>query len=379
VILITAFGSVQSAVGALRAGAYDFISKPIQAKELLFTLERVIEQRRLREPSKPQAAARGDKALALDAVGECEAMQAVYAVVRRLSATDVTVLITGESGTGKEVIANAIHRSGERSTKPLVTINCAAIQPTMLESELFGHVRGAFTDARTARKGLFLEADGGTLFLDEIGEMPLSTQVKVLRALQERVVRPVGGDRELPFDARVVSATSRDLEQEVAEKRFREDLYYRINVIHLQVPALRARGADILLIAQHYIEKFAKQFNKPVTGLEDDVGETLLVYPWYGNVRELKNCMERAVALTDHTRITMQDLPERMRTLEVVSKPVAPAIEDPSFELLSMDEVERRHVLQVLHAVKGRRSEAARALGFDRRTLYRKLKNYGLS
>lgn len=383
VILITAFGSVQSAVGALRAGAYDFISKPIQVQELLVTLERVIEQRRLRQPSKqPRATAspQSPQSPMEEAIGECAPMQAVYATVKRLSATDVTVLITGESGTGKEVIANAIHRRSDRRSGPLIAINCAAIQPTLLESELFGHIRGAFTDARTTRKGLFLEADHGTLFLDEIGEMPLSTQVKVLRALQERVVRPVGGDREIPFDARVISATSRDLAQDVAEKRFREDLYYRINVIHIQVPPLRARGHDIQLIAEHYISEFSKQFNKNVSGLEPEAAQLLSIYPWHGNVRELKNCMERGVALTDHPRITVQDLPERIRALEIAQQPAvaAPPLDGAPFELLSMEEVERRHVLQVLDAVKGSRSEAARALGFDRRTLYRKLKSYGV-
>jgi two-component system response regulator HydG len=380
VILVTAFGSLQSAVGALRAGAYDFISKPIQFPELLVTLEGALEHRRLKRESVARPHVNAPQRLANidDAIGVSPAMQVVDAMVTKLSKTDVTVLITGESGTGKELIAKSIHQRSPRREGPLVAINCAAIQPTLLESELFGHVRGAFTDARTQRRGLFLEADGGTLFLDEIGDMPLETQVKVLRALQERVVRPVGGERELPFDVRVVSATSRNLEHDVAEKRFREDLYYRINVIHIQVPPLRARGHDIQLIAEHYIKLSAQQFKRNVSGLEPEAAARLLAYPWPGNVRELKNCMERAVALTQGPAISLQDLPERVRTLASASIILPPDAEQPE-PLLSMEEVERRYVMQVLKAVDGSRSEAARTLGFDRRTLYRKLKGYGLS
>jgi len=374
VVLVTAFGSVQSAVGALRAGAYDFISKPLQVPELLLTLDRALEPRQRKNDAEPASEALAKPPLLDVTVGDSAAMRHVYAMVTRLCATDVTVLITGESGTGKELIARAVHQRSARSAGPFVAINCAAIQPTLLESELFGHARGAFTDARTQRRGLFLEANGGTLFLDEIGEMPLATQVKLLRALQERVVRPVGSEREVPFDARVLSATSRDLEHEVAAKRFREDLYYRINVIHVQVPPLRARGHDITLIAEHYIRLFSAQFKREVRGLDPRVEQRLLSYPWPGNVRELKNCMERAVAMCEGPTISMQDLPERVLTF--AASQFAPSPEQ-SGELLSMDEVERRYVLQVLEAVHGSRAEAARTLGFDRRTLYRKLKSYG--
>ena len=376
VVLVTAFGSLQSAVGALRAGAYDFISKPIQTPELLLTLERALKNGPRKPDGEPQPPPEElTKPPPLDnTVGDSAVMRHVYEMVTRLATTDVTVLITGESGTGKELIARAVHQRSARRAGPFVAINCAAIQPTLLESELFGHARGAFTDARSQRSGLFLEADGGTLFLDEIGEMPLATQVKLLRALQERVVRPVGSDREFPFDARVVSATSRNLELEVAQKRFREDLYYRINVIHVQVPPLRARGHDISLIAEHYIQLFSAQFKRQARGLDAQVEQRLLSYPWPGNVRELKNCMERAVAMCETETIGMQDLPERILTF--AASPFVPSPEQ-SAELLSMDEVERRYVLQVLEAVNGSRAEAARTLGFDRRTLYRKLKSYG--
>jgi two-component system response regulator HydG len=243
----------------------------------------------------------------------------------------------------------------------------------VLESELFGHVRGAFTDAKLARTGLFLQAKGGTLFLDEIGEMPLSLQAKLLRALQERKVRPVGGDRELEFDARIVAATSRDLEADVAEQRFREDLYYRINVIRVDVPPLRARSTDVLRIAEHYVSTYAKRAKKDISGITREAAEHLLSYSWPGNVRELQNCMERAVALTAFEQIALEDLPEKIRQAQT-SRFVLP-VENPT-ELLPMAEVEKRYILQVLQAVHGSKAQAAEVLGLDRRTLYRKLKLY---
>jgi two-component system response regulator HydG len=307
-------------------------------------------------------------------IGESVVMQDVYAMVGRLALTDVTVLITGESGTGKELVAQSIHRRGPHSSGRLVALNCAAVPESMLESELFGHARGAFTDARANHTGLFVQANGGTLFLDEIGEMSLSTQVKLLRALQERVVRPIGAEREVPFDARVVSATSRDLERDVAEHRFREDLYYRINVIRIHLPPLRARGNDVVLLAQHFIQRFAAQFKKTVTGLTAPATAKLLAYAWPGNVRELQNCLERAVVLTQGECISIEDLPEHIRGSAQV---VAPS--GNTFELLPMEEVERRYILQVLASLHGSKSATAAALGFDRRTLYRKLKIYGVA
>ncbi|HEX4354779.1 MAG TPA: sigma-54 dependent transcriptional regulator, partial [Polyangiales bacterium] len=374
VVLVTAFGSLATAVGAIRAGAYDFISKPIQVPELLLTLERALEHRRLKEENEQLRDAVARQESIAEMVGESQAMKDVYAVVARLSGTDASVLITGESGTGKELIAQAVHRRGSHSAGPLVAINCAAIPETMLESELFGHARGAFTDARTERKGLFVQANRGTLFLDEIGEMPLSTQVKLLRALQERLVRPVGSDREVPFDARVVSATSRDLETDVAEQRFREDLYYRINVIRIHLPPLRARGNDVLLIAEHFLRRFALQFKKELSGFSTAAAEKLIAYAWPGNVRELQNCVERAVVLSQRDRIGIEDLPSHVSAFEG-TKFVVP-LENP-LELLPMEEVERRYILQVLKALHGSKTQAAISLGFDRRTLYRKLRSYG--
>ena len=376
VVLVTAFGSTETAVAALRAGVYDFITKPIQIPELLLTLSRALEHRQLKEENKQLRATVARQRPHPEMIGESPVMQAVHSTLARLMDTDASVLITGESGTGKELVAQAVHRLGSRSAGPLVAFNCAAVPDTMLESELFGHVRGAFTDASTTRKGLFVEANGGTLFLDEIGEMPLSTQVKLLRSLQERKVRPIGSEREVPFDARLVYATSRDLESDVAEQRFRADLYYRINVIRIQMPPLRARGNDVLLIAESFVRRFAEQARREVPGLDAAVRAQLLKYPWPGNVRELQNCIERAIALSQGPCITLEDLPDHIATFE--GKNFVLPLENP-LELLPMDEVERRYVLQVLQAVNGSKTQAALALGFDRRTLHRKLKLYGVN
>jgi two-component system, NtrC family, response regulator AtoC len=375
VVLVTAFGSMETAVAAIRAGAYDFIAKPIQMPELLLTLERALEHSQLKQENKLLRDTVARHQAPADMIGDSPVMQEVYSMLERLANTDATVLVTGESGTGKELVAQSVHRRGLRSAGPLVAFNCAAVPEGMLESELFGHVRGAFTDARISRKGLFTQANGGTLFLDEIGEMPMATQVKLLRALQERKVRPVGGDRETPFDARLVSATSRDLETMVAEGRFREDLYYRINVIRVHMPPLRARGSDVLLIAEHFIRRYAARFSKPVSGLTTAAAEKLLLYTWPGNVREVQNCMERAVALTQTDSIELTDLPEHVREFQG-SNFVLP-LENP-LELLTMEQVEKRYILQVLQAVNGSKTQAATSLGFDRRTLYRKLKAYGV-
>jgi len=374
VVLVTAFGSLETAVAAIRAGAYDFISKPIQVPELLLTLARAVEHRQLKQENQQlrETVARQNGGEVL--VGESPEMQAVYALMSKVGRSDASVLITGESGTGKELVAQAIHRRGPHAAGPFIAINCAAIPDTMLESELFGHARGAFTDARNDHKGLFVQAHHGTLFLDEIGEMSPHTQVKLLRALQERVVRPLGSEREIPFDACIISATSRDLEKDVAAQRFREDLFYRINVIRVHLPPLRARGRDVLRIAEHFTSRFAQRYHKDVTGMSAAVAESLLEYAWPGNVRELQNCIERAVALTQSGAIALEDLPQRVREYRAAA-PAQPAL---ALELMPMAEVERRYILQVLQTLHGSKSQAALSLGFDRRTLYRKLKTYGV-
>jgi len=283
------------------------------------------------------------------------------------------VLVTGESGTGKELVARALHKRGRRSGGPFVAINCAAVPESLLESELFGHVRGAFTDACAARTGLFVQANGGTLLLDEIGELPLSLQPKLLRVLQERAVRPVGGDAEIPCDVRLVATTNRDLEAAVAEGTFREDLYFRINVIQIEMPPLRARGSDVLLLAQHFIERYAGGAGKRVVGLSPEAAERLLAHDWVGNVRELQNCMERAVALARSERVALEDLPEKLRRRHRSRVPVG--ADDPS-ALVPLEEAERRHILHVMETVQGNKTVAAQVLGLDRKTLRRKLERY---
>jgi two-component system response regulator HydG len=253
---------------------------------------------------------------------------------------------------------------------PMVTIHCGALTETLLESELFGHTRGAFTDARTARSGLFVEADEGTLFLDEIGEMPMGMQAKLLRALQERKVRPLGSNQEVPFNARIITATNRDLEREVAEKRFREDLFYRINVVRIDVPSLRSRGNDVLMLAQFFLERAAARSGKSVTRLGRLVADKLVNYDWPGNVRELENCMERAIALASFDEVTLDDLPSKVR--EYRPTEVYVTSDDPK-DLPAMHIVEQRYIRKVLAAVGGNKTLAAKVLGFDRRTLYRKL------
>lgn len=372
VIVITAFGSLDTAIGALRAGAYDFITKPFEMDILALTLERAVKHHSLQEQVKilsdvVESTKRYDELL-----GTSMPMQNIYSQLSRIADSESTALITGESGTGKELVARVLHRQSKRNTGPFVAINCAALTDTLLESELFGHTRGAFTDARSARKGLFLQADGGTLLLDEIGDFPLTLQPKLLRALEERALRPVGGDTEVPFDVRVIATTNRDLDSAVEDKLFREDLFFRLNVIQFELPPLRARGADILLLAQHFIEQFAVLTGKHVSGLSNAVAEKLLDYAWPGNVRELRNAIERAVALTQHEKLVVEDLPEKIhayRNMDMV-------ISGNASDLVSMEETERRYILHVLKAVNGNKTNAARLLGFDRKTLYRKLQVY---
>jgi two-component system, NtrC family, response regulator AtoC len=376
VVVVTAFGSMETAIGAIRAGAYDFVTKPVEMDALALVVDRAVQHRTLKEEVKRLRDAVDGKGSTGAMIGQSPAMRRVHELLDRVSDSEANVLITGESGTGKELVARALHSRSTRADGPFVAVNCAAVPETLLESELFGHAKGAFTDARQARTGLFVQGNGGTLFLDEVAEMPIGMQPKLLRALQERHVRPVGGNTELPFDARLVTATNRDLETEVADKHFREDLYYRINVVRIEVPPLRARGNDVLLLAQFFIERAATRSGKSVVGIVSSAAEKLLGYDWPGNVRELENCMERAVALTRFDQITVEDLPEKVRSYQ--SSHIVVASDDPS-ELLPMQEVERRYIQRVLKSVSGNKTQAAKVLGFDRRTLYRKLDRYGFA
>ncbi len=372
VIVMTAFASTEAAIASIRAGAYDFVTKPFDADDLVLTIERAIRHRELGQEVTRLRLAVGPQARFDEMIGDSEAMKRLCSLVARVATTDATVLVTGESGTGKELVARALHARSDRASGPFVAISCAAMPAHLLESELFGHEKGAFTDARTSRPGLLTSATGGTLFLDEIGEMPLEMQPKLLRALQERTVRPVGGNKEVPFDARIVAATNRDLEIEVEQRRFREDLFYRINVVHVRVPPLRERDNDVLLLAQSFLQR-CRSSGGTVVGLTKQAAERLVVYPWPGNVRELQNCIERAVTLAQFDHLRIDDLPERIGQYRGPRLGVETL--DPS-NVLPMDEVERRYVLQVLEAMGGNKASAARALGVDRRTLYRKLERW---
>lgn len=375
VIVMTAFGSMETAVAAIRAGAYDFVTKPIEMDLLALTLERAHKHSHLQQQVKVLSAAVERAGRFGEMLGDSPVMQSLYDQLERIADSEASVLITGESGTGKELVARSIHEKSRRANKPFVAVNCAALSETLLESELFGHAKGAFTDAKTERKGLFLEADGGTLLLDEMGEMPVAMQVKLLRALEENSVRPVGSDKEVPFDVRILTATNRDLDTAVAEQRFREDLFYRINVIQIELPPLRARGTDILMLSQHYIEQFSARSSKEVVGISEPAAEKLLSYTWPGNIRELRNVMERGVALTRFDKLAVDDLPKKIQNYQ--SSQVYIGGSDPT-EMVPMEEIERRYILHVLETVGQNKTLAARVLGLDRKTLYRKLKQYGV-
>ena len=374
VVVITGQGSLETAIGAMRVGAYDFITKPVDPKILLVSVHRAIQHKGLEDEVKRlKEAAPMDSSTVENVVGNSAAMRRVFALVSRVGDSEAGVLIHGETGTGKELIARAIHDRGRRKAGPFVAINCAAVPASLIESELFGHERGAFTDAKTQRTGLFVQANGGTLFLDEIGELPLEVQPKLLRALQERKVRPVGSNREIPFDSRIIAATNRVLEDEVYEKRFREDLFYRINVVKIDVPPLRERGGDVLHLARHFLKIYADRHGKSDMDLSPAAAEKLIGYSWPGNVRELENAIDGAVALARGNRIELDDVPEKVRTFRPEKFVVS--ANQPE-EIVTIDELERRYILRVLSLVGGNKSRAAQVLGFDRRTLYRKLERY---
>jgi len=370
-IVLTGASGVDTAIAAIRAGAYDYLTKPLRIDVLAVAVARADEHLALkRELARLRVATSG---IPVDAIaGSSAAIRATAEMVARVADSDATVLITGESGTGKELVARALHAQSARREQPFVAINCAAMPAPLLESELFGHVRGAFTDAKQSRPGLFVQAGAGTIFLDEIAEMPMEMQVKLLRVLQERRVRPVGGDTEIPIKARVVTATNRNLEIEIEEKRFREDLYYRIAVVPIAVPPLRAREGDILFLAQFFLSRIAKQAGKRVERISEYAARKLLDYDWPGNVRELENCIERAVALCRLSELTVDDLPPKLLQ-HSADKLVITA--DSPLELITIDEMSRRYVRQVLALTKGNKTHAAKVLGIDRRSLYRRLEN----
>ena len=374
VIVVTGNGSMEVAIDAMRAGAYDFLVKPIDLKLLTLSIARAVRHHRLQVEVKELRAVCRERSAVEELIGTSPPMKRVHDLVTRVGGSDVSVLIQGETGTGKELVARALHAAGARRDGPFVAINCGAMPANLLESELFGHVKGAFTGADSTRLGLFQKASGGTLLLDEIGDMPVEMQTKLLRALQEKKVRPVGSNEERPFDARILAATHRNLEAEVAAKRFREDLYYRINVVRIEVPPLRGRGGDILTLAAHFLRRCAERAKKGEMVLSPQVAAPLLAYDWPGNVRELENCIERAVALAQLDHLSVEDLPEKIAARRQTSRPAS--AEEESGEILTLEEVDRRYIARVIGLLDGNKSRAATLLGLDRRTLYRRLEKY---
>jgi two-component system, NtrC family, response regulator HydG len=378
IIIMTAYSSVSSAVEALKAGAYDYLIKPLDFDALKIGVERAHEHAGLKAENRQLKARLGKGFQAENLIGKSPAMKSMTDMLAMIAPSDATVLVTGESGTGKELIARSIHNNSPRRDKPLVVVNCAAITETLLESELFGHEKGAFTGADRRRDGRFQQAHGGTLFLDEIGETSAAMQVKLLRAIQEREIQRVGGQETFHVDVRIIAATNRDLESQVRAGAFREDLFYRLNVVALEVPPLRRRREDIPLLAHHFLSQFAEKNRKTIKGFSPQAMDMLIRYEWPGNVRELENAAERAVILMTGEYITEKHLP-----LSIVQHAVA--AQEPSIlstlgadeEPRSLDEIEREVILTTLSAVGGNKSEAARRLGITRKTLHNKLKQYG--
>jgi DNA-binding NtrC family response regulator len=374
VILLTGHGTVESAVEAMRVGAFDYVTKPFEPSELLHRVQNALERHRLRREvhhlRKQIREHRGFGTI----IGTSLSIQRLADMVSRVAAADATILIEGESGTGKELVARAIHAESARASHPFVGINCAALPETLLESELFGHVRGAFTGAVATKKGLFEEAGQGTLFLDEIGDTPPPIQVKLLRVLQEREIRRVGSTSPIRIDARLLAATNRRLEELVREGRFREDLYYRLNVVALRIPPLRERREDIPLLAAHFLTHAAKRHGRAVPTLSPEAMALFLEHQWPGNVRELENAIERAVLLAETDTILPGDLPPRLQ-----GAPGGGDGPDATATPHRLDEVEREHILRTLDVYAWNQARAAEALGIGRNTLWRKLKDYGVA
>ena len=369
IVMITAFGSIETAIRAVKLGAYDYITKPFEIEELVLVADKALEERSLRrQVARLQREVEGKFGLD-NIVAVSDAMREILTLVSRVAPSGVSVLVTGESGTGKELIARAIHYNSDRAAGPFVAVNLAAVPGNLIESELFGHKKGAFTDARADRIGLFAEASGGTIFLDEIGELALELQAKLLRVLQEQEIRPLGATGTQKVDVRVVAATNRDLEEMMADGRFREDLYYRLNVIEVALPALRQRPDDIIPLADHLLtQAAAKHGMARKARLSAAVQRVLLAYHWPGNVRELGNVLERGLALCEGGEIQVEDLPNQVRT------PREPDfLGDAVRRRMTLDELEREYISRVLADEGGNKTRAAQRLGLDRKTLYRKL------
>ncbi len=378
VIIMTAYSSVETAVAALKQGAHDYLTKPLDFDKLRLTLERAMEHTRLKEENRLLRENLGQQFDSQNIIGKSPSMLKLLETVAQVAPSEATVLISGESGTGKELIAGALHFNSPRKSGPYVKINCAAITETLLESELFGHERGAFTGADRRREGRFSQAHGGTLFLDEVSEMSLMMQVKLLRAVQEREFNRVGGETTIQVDVRVIAATNKNLMEQIKEGAFREDLYYRLNVVELQVPPLMTRKEDIPLLAQHFLEMFATKNRKAIKGFTPKAMDGLIRYDWPGNVRELMNAVERGVVLARSNYLDEADFPfvkdSSIQNDHDLANPAELSVQGD----VPLNEVEKTVILNTLEAAGGNKSEAARRLGITRKTLHKKLKAYGV-
>jgi len=372
VLLITAFGTIENAVEAMRAGAFHYVTKPFHNDEILIQVKRALEQKTLQEELKRLRTEVQARNRFQNIIGQSSAMQIVFETIAQVSDLPANILIEGESGTGKELIARAIHCNSSRATGPFIPVNCAAIPETLLESELFGYVRGAFTDARRDRPGLFREASGGILFLDEISEIPITLQAKLLRVLEDKEVRPLGANQSEKVDTRVLSASNRFLDELVRNGKFRQDLYYRLNVIRIELPTLRHRSEDIPLLVKHFVEKFADSAKRNVEGIQDEALAALRSYDWPGNIRELEHTIERAVLLGKGALIGVEDLPAHL----VARGESAIVLAQALAKQFTLRDLEREYIGKVLETTRGNKTEAARILGVDRTTLYRKLEEY---
>ena len=381
VIVITAFATTETAIEAMKIGAYDYFTKPFKLDAVRATIEKALEKRRLVLENQQLRTALEGRYRFENIIGKSREIQSVFSLIRRVAPTRTNVLLLGESGTGKELVARALQFQSDRKHRPFMVVNCGAIPENLLESELFGHRRGAFTGATVDKVGMFQAADGGTLFLDEIGELPLTMQVKLLRVLQERKVKAVGDVREYDVDVRIIAATNRDLEDEVREGRFREDLYYRLNVITMELPPLRDRPSDIPLLAHHFLRKYAAELNKPIRDFEPDAMQLLLRHSFSGNVRELENVMERAVTLEDGERIGVDALPANVRRTSVSAQrfDAPPSLPDEGVDLEQVvEDFERRLIGEALQRTKGMKKDAARLLGISFRSLRYRLGKLGI-
>lgn len=371
VVMITAFGTIESAVEAMRSGAFYYLTKPFKSADLLFLVEKALEEKHLRTEIRRLQREVETHYHFDQIIGKSATMQQVFDLVERVKDSQINILLSGESGTGKDLLARTLHYQSSRKQAPFVPVNCAAIPEQLLESELFGYVRGAFTDARKDKKGLFVEADGGTLFLDEIGELPLLLQAKLLRVIEDKEVRPLGATKSEKVDVRLIAATNRDLRSAVEQGEFRQDLFYRLSVVDIHLPCLRQRPEDLPLLIQHFIARSAQ--SSQVRRLSAEALRILLNYPWPGNVRELENTLERALVLCRGEEITPADLPAHLTG----SKPQVSGLQDALLRRRALADLEREYILLALEFTEGKKKEAADLLGIDRKTLYRKLEEYG--